>query len=77
MIEIGRFEKKFGAWWPKLSIGLRRRWWDETDYGKGEPSQELCADIQAEIDKMGMAAHEEMPASEATGSATEGDQEEA
>lgn len=35
--------------WRKLSAALKRRWWEETDYGKREPSDELMAAIEAEL----------------------------
>jgi len=28
-------------WW-KLPLSLRKRWWEETDYGKNKPSDELA-----------------------------------
>lgn len=32
--------------WFKLPIKLRRRWWDETDLNKREPSAELLRAVQ-------------------------------
>jgi hypothetical protein len=32
--------------WFKLPMGLRQRWWRETDYGKNPPSDELKAAIK-------------------------------
>jgi hypothetical protein len=27
--------------WFRLPLALRKRWWEETEYGKKEPSEEL------------------------------------
>lgn len=37
--------------WMKIPLALRYRWWDETDYSKKQPSEELLSAVQAEIEK--------------------------
>jgi hypothetical protein len=32
--------------WGKLPLALRQRWWQETDYGKNEPSADLVSAIK-------------------------------
>lgn len=38
--------------WKLLPLGLRSRWWRETDYGDKEPSDKLKALIEAEKARM-------------------------
>jgi hypothetical protein len=33
--------KEFGREWFGLPLSLRQRWWEETDYSKKPPSEEL------------------------------------
>jgi hypothetical protein len=35
--------------WFMLTLALRRRWWEETEYGKKEPPEQLKKDIAAWI----------------------------
>jgi len=35
--------------WFRLPIKLRRRWWQETDYGRLPPSDELMSAVRAAI----------------------------
>lgn len=44
----GRFTK---AEWALLPLKLKDRWWDETDYGKNDPSEELRAAIREALRK--------------------------
>ena len=37
--------------WFKLPLQLRKRWWEETDYGKLEPSAELQQAINEAIER--------------------------
>ncbi len=38
-------------WW-RLPLKLRRRWWDETDYGAKAPSPELRKAIKAALEEL-------------------------
>jgi hypothetical protein len=38
-------QKLCGQHWFKLPLALRRRWWDETDWGKKDPGVELMTAI--------------------------------
>jgi hypothetical protein len=37
--------------WFKLPLGLRKRWWTETDYGKLEPSEDLKRAVHDFLEK--------------------------
>ena len=47
-----RLSTEMAAHWFKLPINLRKRWWDETEYGKKEPSEELKQEISKTIEAM-------------------------
>lgn len=36
-----RLKEEFEKYWFKLPLKLRQRWWEETNYGKIPPSEEL------------------------------------
>ena len=36
-----RLSDEMSANWFSLPLQLRKRWWDETEYGRKEPSEEL------------------------------------
>lgn len=36
--------------WAKIPLKLKQRWWNETQYGKVEPSTELIKTIQDYLD---------------------------
>lgn len=40
--------------WFKLPIGLRERWWRETDYGRREPPEELAETIRNAATAIGL-----------------------
>lgn len=42
-----RLSDEMAAHWFKLPMALRKRWWDETEYGKIAPS----ADLQRAVDE--------------------------
>ena len=44
-----RLSDEMAAHWFKLPLPLRVRWWEETEYGKHEPSEELKREIEAAI----------------------------
>jgi hypothetical protein len=35
--------------WFKLPLPLRQRWWDETKFGKEQPSEELLKAVQEAV----------------------------
>jgi len=35
--------------WGRLPLAIRQRWWQETDYGKDQPGDELKAAIAAAL----------------------------
>lgn len=37
--------------WLQLPLRLRQRWWDETDFGRVEPSEDLKEAIRKELEK--------------------------
>jgi len=39
------------ARWFSLPLPLRKRWWDETEYGRKEPSEELKQAVKAAIEE--------------------------
>jgi hypothetical protein len=43
------FTLRLTANWNKLSVKTRRRWWNETDYGKIQANPELRQAVDAEI----------------------------
>ena len=45
-----KLDNEMAKHWFGLPMQLRRRWWEETDYGKKEPSAELKREVQALID---------------------------
>ena len=51
-----RLPEEMAKHWFALPLVLRRRWWEETEYGKHEPSDELKAAVQDVIDRK--AGHE-------------------
>jgi hypothetical protein len=40
------------AQWRSLPSPMKKRWWDETDYGSHPPSTELSAEIRALLEAM-------------------------
>lgn len=44
-----RLSDKMAKHWFSLPLTLRVRWWEETDYGKNPPSEELDQAVQAAI----------------------------
>jgi hypothetical protein len=46
-----RLSEEMAKHWFALPLQLRKRWWDETEYGKREPSEELALAIQEAIQK--------------------------
>lgn len=38
------------AHWFALDMKIRKRWWEETDYGKKQPSQELLEAMKADYE---------------------------
>jgi hypothetical protein len=47
-----RLSAEMSAHWFKLPLSLRKRWWDETAYGKKEPSAELKVAVFEAIELM-------------------------
>lgn len=47
-----RLSDEMAAHWFKLPLQLRKRWWEETDYGKLEPSAELQQAIDEAVEQM-------------------------
>jgi hypothetical protein len=45
-----RLGNEMAKHWFNLPLALRKRWWEETEYGKKEPSDELKQAVQAVID---------------------------
>jgi hypothetical protein len=45
-----RLSEEMAEKWFKLPMALRVRWWNETEYGKIEPSEELKQAVQDAID---------------------------
>lgn len=41
-----RLKDEIASYWFKLPLKLRVRWWQETEYGKLEPSDELKQAIE-------------------------------
>lgn len=37
--------------WFDIPIALRKRWWEETDYNRREPSAELIAEVLKWLDE--------------------------
>jgi hypothetical protein len=35
--------------WKRIPLALKRRWWQETNYGKEAPSKELMDEINKEL----------------------------
>ncbi len=48
-----RLSEEMDKHWFKLPLALRKRWWEETDYGKKEPSEELKRVIDEAIKERG------------------------
>jgi hypothetical protein len=46
-----RLDEEMSKHWFGLPLHLRKRWWDETEYGKKPPSEELKAAVQAAIEE--------------------------
>jgi len=44
-----RLSDEMSKHWFGLSLALRKRYWDETEYGTKEPSEELKREIEAAI----------------------------
>ena len=44
-----RLSDEMSAHWFALPLALRRRWWEETEFGKKEPSEALQRLIDAAI----------------------------
>ncbi|HET9538086.1 MAG TPA: hypothetical protein VFP43_22525 [Mesorhizobium sp.] len=44
-----KLNNEMAAHWFKLPLTLRRRWWEETEYGKKEPSDKLRREVDAAI----------------------------
>jgi hypothetical protein len=52
MVEEGmRLSDEMAKHWFSLPLSLRKRWWDETEYGKREPSEELKRAVEDAIVK--------------------------
>jgi len=47
-----RLSTEMAAHWFKLPLPLRQRWWEETGYGKKEPSEELKLEVSKTIEAM-------------------------
>ena len=47
-----RLSDEMAKHWFKLPLVLRKRWWDETEYGKKEPSRELQVAVENAIVEM-------------------------
>lgn len=41
-----RRQFNISAHWSRLPLELRQRWWRETDYGRKDPPEELCREIE-------------------------------
>jgi hypothetical protein len=50
-----RLDDEMAKHWFGLPLHLRKRWWDETEYGKKPPSDELKAAVQAAIEEKSRA----------------------
>jgi len=44
-----RLSEEMAKHWFFLPLALRKRWWEETDYGKKEPSEELKREVDEVI----------------------------
>jgi len=38
--------------WFALPLALRRRWWEETDYGKKEPDAALKTEVAEAVERL-------------------------
>ena len=47
-----KLDNEMAAHWFKLPLDLRRRWWEETEFGKKAPSEKLKQEVQAVIDEL-------------------------
>jgi hypothetical protein len=45
-----KLDNEMAKHWFALSLDLRRRWWQETEYGKKEPSEELKRQVSEVIE---------------------------
>jgi hypothetical protein len=50
-----RLSDEMAKHWFKLPLVLRKRWWDETEYGKKEPSEDLQRAVDEAIVAMSSA----------------------
>jgi hypothetical protein len=46
-----RLDEEMSKHWFGLPLHLRKRWWDETEYGKKPPSEELKQAVKDAIEK--------------------------
>lgn len=44
-----RLSDEMAKHWFGLPLALRKRWWEETEYGKKEASEELKKEVDAAI----------------------------
>jgi hypothetical protein len=49
--EAMRLSDEMAKHWFSLPLHLRKRWWDETEYGKREPSEKLKQAVSEAIEK--------------------------
>jgi hypothetical protein len=52
-----KLDSEMAAHWFKLPLELRRRWWEETEYGKKEPSAKLKHEVQTVIEEKNHVGH--------------------
>ncbi len=52
-----RLSEEMAKHWFSLPLNLRKRWWDETEYGKREPSDELKQAVSEAIEKKEAVNH--------------------
>jgi hypothetical protein len=52
-----KLDNEMAAHWFKLPMQLRRRWWEETDFGKKEASEELKREVQIAIEEKTCVRH--------------------
>jgi hypothetical protein len=56
-----KLDNEMSKHWFKLPLEIRRRWWEETEYGKKLPDDKLKQDVQAAIELLQQVTHGSKP----------------
>jgi hypothetical protein len=46
-----KLDNEMAKHWFALPLALRRRWWEETEYGKKEPSEKLKREVAEAVEE--------------------------